>query len=95
MGGQTALGYYDSDAHLVSYWFMRDMSPLELTEYLREPYNVMKDVARPLLAGNCLLEEFKSRAFQDEHDLVWAVMVLPESMVCYNRDYVVIMKKRQ
>lgn len=73
---------------------MRDMGPLEFAHYLDEPMNVIKDVARPLLQGNCLLDEFKSEAFQDEHDLVWAAVILPESIVCYNHQYTIIMKKR-
>jgi hypothetical protein len=94
MGGQTAFAYYDSDAQLLSYWFMRDMGPLEFVGYLNEPLNVIKDVARPLLQGNCLLDEFKSAKFQEEHDLVWVAVILPESIVCYDKEHVIIMKKR-
>jgi hypothetical protein len=94
MGGQTAFAYYDSDARLLSYWFMRDMNPLEFAHYLEEPYNVMVDVARPMIAGNCLLEEFKSAKFHEEHDLVWAAVILPGSIVCYNAEHIIIMKKR-
>jgi len=95
MGGQTAFAYYDNDSQLLSYWLMRDMNPLEFINYLNEPLHVIKDVARPLLKGNCLLDEFKSRAFQEEHDLVWAAIILPESIVCYNRQYTLILKKRK
>jgi hypothetical protein len=95
MGGQTAFAYYDNDSQLLSYWFMRDMNPLEFINYLNEPLHVIKDVARPLLKGNCLLDEFKSKKFQEEHDLVWAAIILPESIVCYNHQYTVIMKKRK
>ena len=95
MGGQTAFAYYDNDSQLLSYWLMRDMNPLEFINYLNEPLHVIKDVARPLLKGNCLLDEFKSAKFQEEHDLVWAAIILPESIVCYNRQYTVIMKKRK
>ena len=95
MGGQTAFAYYDNDTHLLSYWFMRDMGPLEFAHYLDEPMNVMKDVARPLLKGHCLLEEFKSEKFQEEHDLVWAAVIMPEAIVCYNYQYTIIMKKRK
>jgi len=95
MGGQTAFAYYDNDSQLLSYWLMRDMNPLEFINYLNEPLHVIKDVARPLLKGNCLLDEFKSEKFQEEHDLVWAAIILPESIVCYNRQYTVIMKKRK
>ena len=95
MGGQTAFAYYDNDTQLLSYWFMRDMGPLEFAHYLNEPLSVIKDVARPLLKGHCLIEEFKSKEFQEEHDLVWAAIILPESIVCYNHQYTVIMKKRK
>ena len=95
MGGQTAFAYYDNDTRLLSYWFMRDMNPLEFVNYLNEPINVIRDVARPLIKGNCLLEEFKSKAFQEEHDLVWAALIMEDSIVCYDQHYVVIMKKRK
>jgi len=95
MGGQTAFAYYDSDTQLLSYWFMRDMGPLEFAHYLDEPFHVIKDVARPLINGHCLLEEFKSKEFQDEHDLVWAAVIMEGSIVCYNHQYTVIMKKRK
>jgi len=94
MGGQTAFAYYDNDTRLLSYWFMRDMNPLEFAGYLNEPINVIRDVARPLIKGNCLLEEFKSEAFQEEHDLVWAAIIMPDCIVCYNGNYVITMKKR-
>jgi hypothetical protein len=95
MGGQTALGYYDNDTHLITYWFMRDMNPLEFAHYLNEPLNVIKDVARPLIQGNCLLEDFKSKEFQEEYDLVWAAVIMEGSIVCYNHQYTIIMKKRK
>jgi len=56
---------------------------------------VIRDVARPLIKGNCLLEEFKSKAFHEEHDLVWAALIMEDSIVCYDQHYVVIMKKRK
>jgi hypothetical protein len=95
MGGQTAFAYYDTDSQLLSYWLMRDMNPLEFAAYLNEPLHVIKDVARPLLKGNCLLDEFKSKEFHEEHDLVWAAIILPESIVCYDQHYTIIMKKRK
>ena len=63
MGGQTAFAYLN-EMNLLSYWFMRDMGPLEFAHYLNEPLSVIKDVARPLIKGHCLLEEFKSEKFQ-------------------------------
>ncbi len=81
--------------NLLSYWFMRDMNPLEFANYLNEPLHVIKDVARPLIKGHCLLEEFKSEKFQEENDLVWAAVIMEGSIVCYNHNYVIIMKKRK
>jgi hypothetical protein len=94
MGGQTAFAYLN-EMNLLSYWFMRDMNPLEFTNYLNEPLHVIKDVARPLIKGHCLLEEFKSEKFQEENDLVWAAVIMEGSIVCYNHNYVIIMKKRK
>ena len=94
MGGQTAFGFYDSDAKLVSYYFMGDSAMNDIKKLLREPYNVLWDCAQPLLSGNCLLSEFKSTEFQDEHDLVGAVMILPGSFVVYDAETIVIYKRR-
>ena len=33
--------------------------------------------------------------FQDEHDLVWAAVIMEGSIVCYNHQYTIIMKKRK
>ena len=71
------------------------MNPLEFANYLNEPLSVIKDVARPLIKGHCLLEEFKSDKFQEENDLVWAAVIMEGSIVCYNHNYVMIMKKRK
>ena len=95
MGGQTAFAFYDNDTHLLSYWFMRDLGPLDFTGYLHEPFQVIKDVARPLIKGHCLLEEFKSRKFHEQHDLVWAAVIMEGSIVCHNHQYTIIMKKRK
>jgi hypothetical protein len=94
MGGQTAFAYLN-EMNLLSYWFMRDMNPLEFANYLNEPLSVIKDVARPLIKGHCLLEEFKSEKFQEDHDLVWAAVIMEGSIVCYDHNYVIIMKKRK
>jgi hypothetical protein len=94
MGGQSAFGFYDQDAKLVSYYFMGDSALGDIRSYLKEPYNVMKDCAKKLFVGNCLLEEFKSSEFANEHDLVGAAMILPDSIVCYHTDTIVIYKKR-
>uniref|UniRef100_A0A6C0AJX5 Uncharacterized protein n=1 Tax=viral metagenome TaxID=1070528 RepID=A0A6C0AJX5_9ZZZZ len=94
MGGQTAFAYLN-EMNLLSYWFMRDMGPLEFAHYLNEPLSVIKDVARPLIKGHCLLEEFKSEKFQEEHDLVWAAVIMEGSIVCYDHQYTIIMKKRK
>jgi len=55
-----------------------------------ELYNVLKDAAQPLLEGRRSIEEFKSSKFQEEHDLVCAAMILPESIVCYDAKTIVI-----
>jgi hypothetical protein len=95
MGGQTAFGLYDPDAKLVSYYFMGDSAMNDIKTLLKEPYNVLYDCAQPLIQGNCLLDEFKSREFQDEHDLVAAVLILPDSFVAYDADTIVIYKRRR
>jgi hypothetical protein len=94
MGGQTAFAYLN-EMNLLSYWFMRDMNPLEFANYLNEPLQVIKDVARPLIKGHCLLEEFKSAKFHEEHDLVWAAVIMEGSIVCHNHQYTIIMRKRK
>ena len=95
MGGQTAFGFYDNDTKLVSYYFMGDYAVNDIKSYVLEPYNVMKDAAQPLIEGCCSIEEFKSSKFQEEHDLVCAAMILPESIGCYDAQTIVIYKKRR
>ena len=95
MGGQTAFGFYDQAAKLVSYYFMGDSAMNDIKKLLREPYNVLWDCAQPLIQGNCLLDEFKSRHFQDEHDLVAAVLILPDSFVAYDTETIVIYRRRR
>jgi hypothetical protein len=95
MGGQTAFGFYDNDTKLVSYYFMGDYAVNDIKSYVLEPYNVMKDAAQPLIEGCCSIEEFKSSEFHEEHDLVCAAMILPESIVCYDAKTIVIYKKRR
>ena len=94
MGGQTAFGFYDSDAKLVSYYFMSDYALNDIETYVLEPYNVLYDSAKLLFEGWCPIEEFKSSAFQDEHDLVAAVLIMPGSIVCYKLKSISIIKKR-
>jgi hypothetical protein len=94
MGGQTAFGFYDSDAKLVSYYFMGDYALNDIETYVLEPYNVLYDSAKLLFEGWCPIEEFKSSAFQDEHDLVAAVLIMPGSIVCYKLKSISIIKKR-
>jgi mRNA-degrading endonuclease YafQ of YafQ-DinJ toxin-antitoxin module len=95
MGGQSAFGFYDADAHLVSYYFMGDYAIRDIKKYLKEPYNVLKDCARPMFEGNCLLDEFKSQKFQDEHDLVGAVLIMRDCIICYDQDSIVVYRKRK
>ena len=94
MGGQTAFGFYDSDSKLVSYYFMGDYALNDIETYVLEPYNVLYDSAKLLFEGWCPIEEFKSSAFQDEHDLVAAVLIMPGSIVCYKLKSISIIKKR-
>jgi hypothetical protein len=94
MGGQTAFGFYDNDTKLVSYYFMGDYALDAIESYVLQPYNVLYDSAKPLFEGWCLIEEFKSSAFQNEHDLVAAVVIMPGSIVCYKPKSISIIKKR-
>ena len=96
MGGQTAFAFLDSyDPQRVNYYFMGDSAMNDIKKYLMEPYNVMKDCAKPLFKGNCTLEEYKSREFQDEHDLVGAIIIMPDSIVVYDQETIVIYKRRK
>jgi hypothetical protein len=83
------------DPQRVDYYFMGDSALADIRKYLKEPYRVMKDCAKPLFKGNCTLQEYKSREFQDEHDLVGACIILPDSIVCYDQDTIVIYRKRR
>jgi len=94
MGGQTAFGFYDNDAKLVSYYFMGDSALNYIDTYVLQPYNDLYDSAKPLFEGWCLIEEFKSSAFQEEHDLVAAVLILPGSIVSYKPKSISVIKKR-
>lgn len=95
MGGQTAFGFYDNDTKLVSYYFMGDYALNDIKKYLKEPYNVIRDCAAPLLNGNCTIQEYKSREFREEHDLVGACIILPDSIVCYDSESIVIYRRRR
>ena len=94
MGGQTAFGFYDNNTKLVSYYFMGDSALNDIDTYVLEPYNVLYDSAKPLFEGWCLIEDFKSSAFQEQHDLVAAVLIMPGSIVCYKLKSISITKKR-
>uniref|UniRef100_A0A6C0DQD3 Uncharacterized protein n=1 Tax=viral metagenome TaxID=1070528 RepID=A0A6C0DQD3_9ZZZZ len=96
MGGQSAFAFIDpSDSHRVDYYFMGDSALADIRKYLKEPYNVMKDCAATLLEGNCTLQEYKSRKFQEEHDLVGACIIMPDSIVCYDSETIVIYRRRR
>jgi len=96
MGGQSAFAFMDPyDPQRVDYYFMGDSALADIRKYLKEPYKVMKDCAKPLFNGNCTLQEYKSREFQDEHDLVGACVILPDSIVCYDSETIVIYRKRR
>lgn len=96
MGGQTAFAFLDPyDPQRVNYYFMGDYALNDIKKYLMEPYNVMKDCAKPLFNGNCTIQRFKSRKFQEEHDLVGASIIMPESIVCYDMNTIVIYRRRR
>ena len=96
MGGQTAFAFLDSyDPQRVNYYFMGDYALGDIRKYLMEPYHVMKDCAAPLINGSCTIEEYKSRKFQDEHDLVGAAVIMPDSIVVYDAETIVIYRRRR
>jgi hypothetical protein len=95
MGGQSAFGFYDYNTKLISYYFMGDSAANDIKAYVREPYNVLKDSAQPLIQGQCSIEEFKSSEFHEEHDLVCAAIILPHSIVCFDEHTVTIHRKRK
>jgi hypothetical protein len=96
MGGQTAFAFLDPyDPGRVDYYFMGDYAINDIKKYLKEPYNVMKDCAQVLIEGNCTLQEYKSSAFAEEHDLVGACLIMPESFVVYDAETIVIYRRRR
>jgi hypothetical protein len=94
MGGQVAFGFYDDKTKLISYYFMGDYAINDLKTYLLEPYNVLFDIGQTMFEGKCTLKEYKSQEFSDEHDLIGAVVIMPDSIVCYDHQAVTIMRKR-
>jgi hypothetical protein len=74
---------------------MGDSAIADIKKYLKEPYNVMKDCAKALLDGNCTIQRYKSREFQEEHDLVGACIIMPDSIVCYDLETIVIYRRRR
>jgi len=96
MGGQTAFAFIDSyDPQRLNYYFMGDSALNDIKKYLKEPYNVMKDCATTLFEGNCTIQEYKSNKFQEDNDLVAAVVIMPDSIVCYDMETIVIYRKRR
>jgi len=96
MGGQSAFAFLDShDPQRVNYYFMGDYAINDIKRYLMEPYKVMKDCANPLFKGNCTIQEYKSREFAEEHDLVGACIIMPDSIVCYDSETIMIYKRRK
>jgi len=96
MGGQSAFAFLDPcDPQRVEYYFMGDSAIADIKKYLKEPYNVMKDCAKALLDGNCTIQRYKSREFQEEHDLVGACIIMPDSIVCYDLETIVIYRRRR
>jgi hypothetical protein len=94
MGGQVAFGFYDDNTKLISYYFMGDYAINDLKTYLLERYNVLFDIAQTMFEGKCTLKDYKSQEFQEEHDLVAAVVIMPDSIVCYDHQAVTVMRKR-
>jgi hypothetical protein len=95
MGGQSAFAFIDpSDSHRVDYYFMGDSAMNDIKSYLKEPFKVMKDCARPLFVGNCTVQEYKSSAFAEDHDLVGACIILPDCIVCYDAETTVTYRRR-
>jgi hypothetical protein len=74
---------------------MGDSAIADIKKYLKEPYHVMKDCAKALLDGNCTIQQYKSREFQEEHDLVGACIIMPDSIVCYDLETIVIYRRRR
>jgi hypothetical protein len=73
---------------------MGDYAINDLKTYLLEPYNVLFDIGQTMFEGKCTLKEYKSQEFSDEHDLIGAVVIMPDSIVCYDHQAVTIMRKR-
>jgi hypothetical protein len=96
MGGQSAFAFIDpSDSHRVDYYFMGDYAINDIKKYLKEPYNVMYDCGKTLFEGNCTVKEYKSRKFQEEHDLVGACIILHDCIVCCDLETIVIYRRRR
>jgi hypothetical protein len=96
MGGQSAFAFIDPyDPQRVDYYFMGDYALGDIESYLHEPYNVMYDCGKTLFQGNCTIEEFKSRKFADEHDLVGAAIIMPDSIVCFKMKTIMIYRRRR
>ena len=96
MGGRSAFAFIDpSDSHRVDYYFMGDSALGDIKAYLKEPFKIMKDCAKPLFVGNCTVQEYKSKNFQDDHDLVGACIILPDCIVCYDAETIVIYRRRR
>ena len=95
MGGCTALGILNTGTKTITYWTMAPMSLDEIINYLDHPLNVIRDIAEPLFEGTCTMEVFKSPEFQEEHDVIWSVMFLEESIVCHNGKKIAILRNRR
>jgi hypothetical protein len=96
MGGQSAFAFLDPyDPQRVNYYFMGDSALDDIRKYLKEPYNVMYDCGKTLFEGSCTVQEYKSRKFQDDHDLVGACVIMPDSIVCYDHETIVIYRRRR
>jgi hypothetical protein len=70
------------------------MSLDEISNYLDYPLNAIKDAAVPITEGICTSEVFKSRDFQEEHDIIWSVIFMEGSIVCHNGKKIAILRNR-
>jgi hypothetical protein len=96
MGGQVAFAFIDpSDSKRVDYYFMGDYSLGEIETYLHESYKVMKDCGTTLFEGNCTLDEYNSKKFQEDHDLVGACIILPDCIVLHKQHTIVTYRRRK
>ena len=95
MGRQTAFAFLlNNNLLYVDYYFMGDYALGDIETCLHESYDVVYDCARPLFEGRCLLSEFKSPTFAEQHDLVGAALIMRESIICYKEKTIIVYRRR-